>query len=404
MFRATDGPASFDDDAWSSSATFCDYDRDGDLDLYVARYVQLDFSEPCRTSAGIPDYCGPQSYRGESDRLYRNLGAGQFEDVTERAALRLTHPEQGKGLGVVCLDLTGDGWVDFYVANDGEANQLWVNRGDGTFVDEALMRGVAFNRHGKSEASMGLAIGDVDGDRAIDLFTTHLTQENNTLYLAAGDSLFMDRTVEYRLPESDLLSTGFGCGFVDFDHDGDLDLAVANGGVRRSPTLTQLPVKFWDAYTEANLLLEHGGKQFTQRDGGSFTERRELSRGLAFGDLDGDGDIDMVQTNADNSLRIHRNDSPTEGRHWLQVEVLDGVSPAVGARLGVVAQQRSWLSVVQPGFSYQSSSDSLLHFGLGTLDRVEHLRVEWPDGSRERFECPGVDRRLIVRKGQGIRF
>jgi len=400
-FTLSHGPASFADDAWSSAATFCDYDRDGDLDLYVARYVQLDFAEPCRTSAGIPDYCGPQSFRGESDRLYRNQGDGQFEDVTDTASLRLTHPEEAKGLGVVCLDLTGDGFPDFYVANDGEANQLWVNRGDGTFADEALMRGVAFNRHGKSEASMGIAIGDVDGDQTMDLFTTHLTQENNTLYLASGHSLFMDRTVEYALPESDLLYTGFGCGLIDFDNDGDLDLAVANGGVRRPPTLTQLPAVFWDAYTEANLVLEREESRFTQRDGGSFTKGRELSRGLAFGDIDDDGDIDIVQSNGDNSLRIHRNDSPTAGNHWLIIEAFNGNRHAIGARLTVVSEHRSWLSVVQPGFSYQSSSDPRLHFGLGPVDRIDHLRVDWADGSQERFESPGVDRKLVLRKGQG---
>lgn len=403
-FNRAASPASFNDDAWSSSATFCDYDRDGDLDLYVVRYVKLDFRDPCRTSAGTPDYCGPQSYRGESDRLYRNSGDGQFEDVTEQAALRLTHPEEGKGLGVVCLDLTGDGLVDFYVANDGEANQLWVNHGDGSFADEALMRGVAFNRHGKSEASMGIAIGDVDGDQRIDLFTTHLTQENNTLYLASGHSLFMDRTVEYALPESDLLFTGFGCGLVDFDHDGDLDLAVANGGVRRSPTLTQLPLEFWDAYTEINLMLENQGQHFSPRDGGSFTEARELSRGLAFGDIDDDGDIDLVQTNGDNSLRIHRNDSPPAGRHWLIIDARDGARHAIGARVTVSGEEKRWVSVVQPGHSYQSSSDPRAHFGLGHVERLDHLLIEWPDGSRERFESPAVDQHLVVVKGQGSRL
>lgn len=400
-FRQAPAAPSMVDDAWSSSAVFCDYDRDGDLDLYVARYVQLDFAEPCRTSAGIPDYCGPQSYRGEPDRLYRNQGDGRLEDVTEESALRLLHPERGKGLGVVCLDLTGDGRLDFYVANDGEANQLWVNRGDGTFVDEAPMRGVAFNRHGKSEASMGIAVGDVDGNGTIDLLTTHLTQENNTLYLGSGSSLFMDRTVEYGLPESDLLFTGFGCGFFDFDHDGDLDLAVANGGVRRSPTLSRLPEQFWDAYVEVNLMLEHEGVRFTRCDGGSFTDRRELSRGLAFGDLDDDGDIDLVQTNGDNSLRIHRNDSPPAGNHWLIVSALADGRHAIGARLTAVTASGSRLAVVQPGGSYQSSSDARVHFGLGEIDRVEHLIVDWPDGGREQFDCPGVDRRLILRRGEG---
>ena len=176
---------------WGTSATFGDYDRDGDLDLYVANYVQFDAEAVCRGKHGAPDYCNPKIFEAATDRLFRNDGNGTFTDVTEQAGIAAM---SGRGLGVVCLDLTGDGWADFFVANDGEANHLWVNQTDGTFVEEAILHGLAFNAYGQPEGSMGIAVGDVNGDTLPDLFATHLSGETNTLYIASNHFVFTDMT------------------------------------------------------------------------------------------------------------------------------------------------------------------------------------------------------------------
>ena len=207
---------------------------------------------PAKDSAMARDYCGPQSFEGIPDSLYRNNGDGAFSDVTAEVGII----SSDKGLGVVCADFTSDGWVDLYVANDGEANRLWVNSGSGTFDDEAIMRGLAFNTHGKAEASMGVTVGDADRDGELDLFMTHFIRETNTLYLASPYGIFSDATDSSGFAGIDLPFTGFGCGFFDFDHDADLDIALVNGRVMRGPVLPGANIgKFWDPYAEPNLFF-----------------------------------------------------------------------------------------------------------------------------------------------------
>ena len=260
---------------WSTSAAFVDYDRDGDLDLYVVHYVQFDPTVDCEGGNSAPEYCGPQNFEPTLDALYRNNGDGGFTDVT--ADVGITAP--GKGLGVVCADLTGDGWVDFYIANDGEVNQLWVNSGEGVFADEAIIRGVGFNAYGQAEASMGVTTGDADGDGRLDLFMTHLRGETNTLYIATEYATFTDESDAAGLGAVDLPYTGFGCGFFDYDNDGDLDLALANGRVKRGTPLPGAAVGgFWNAYAEPNLLFENSGDgNFIDVSplAGAFTDRIE---------------------------------------------------------------------------------------------------------------------------------
>ena len=396
--------AGFRGDYWSTSAAFLDYDRDGDLDLYVVHYIQFDPERRCEINVrSTVDYCGPQVFNGESDTLYRNDGDGTFTDVTSEAGLT----RAGKGLGVVPADLTGDGQVDIYVANDGEVNQLWVNNGDATFTDEAVIRGVGFNAYGRPEASMGIAAGDADGDGRLDLFMTHLAGETNTLYMASEYAVFTESSDVSGMAVTDLPYTGFGCGFFDFDNDGDLDVAVVNGGVKRAPVHEgDRAANFWGAYVQPNLVFRNdGGARFSDvsDSAGDFGSRVEVSRGLAFGDIDLDGDIDLVEGTL-GGVRVFRNDSPPPGNHWLRVRTLTGNRDALGAEVVVVAGGDRTLRLGTPAFSYASSSDFRIHFGLGEAAAVDAIEVTWPDGSRESFAVPGVDRELTLRQGQGERL
>ena len=423
-------------EAWGTSATFGDYDRDGDLDLYVANYVQFDPEMVCRGKHSAPDYCNPKVFEPATDRLFQNNGNGFFTDVTEQTGIAAM---SGRGLGVVCLDLTGDGWADFFVANDGEANYLWVNQTDGTFAEEAILHGLAFNAYGQPEGSMGIAVGDINGDTLPDLFATHLSGETNTLYIAAKHSVFTDMTEIAGFAGRDLRWTGFGCGFLDFDNDADLDIALVNGRVKRGEILDGADVgEFWNFYAEPNLLFRNSNQQSavvgarlprphglgnptpTTTEGlqrfptahfsdvssraPDFTERVEVSRGMAFGDIDRDGDIDMVVSSLDNRLRVFRNDAPSLQHHWLFVQAITESRDALGAQVMLQTESRTLTGYVLSGTSYLSSSEPSVHFGLGTISEIQAIDVYWQDGSRERFPGTPANRRVKVYQGKGVPF
>ena len=395
-------------EAWGTSATFGDYDRDGDLDLYVANYVQFDPETVCRGKQSAPDYCNPQVFEPATDRLFRNNGDGSFTDVTERAGIAAM---PGRGLGVVCLDLTRDGWADFFVANDGEANHLWVNQTDGTFAEEAILHGLAFNAYGQPEGSMGIAVGDVNGDTHPDLFVTHLSGETNTLYVASPYSVFVDMTEIAGFAGRDLRFTGFGGGFLDFDNDADLDIALVNGRVKRAEILDGADLgEFWNFYAEPNLLFQNSQttEGFAFSDVSSrapdFTGRVEVSRGMAFGDIDRDGDVDIVVSSLDNRLRLFRNDAPPPQHHWFFVQAITHNRDALGAQVTLRTESRTLTDYVLPGSSYLSSSDPIMHFGLGTTDEIQVIEVHWQDGTRERFPGTTANRRTTVYQGKGVPF
>ena len=391
-------------DGWSCSAVFFDYDRDGLLDLFVTQYVAFDAEKKCFDSAGRRDYCGPKSFPPVHDILLRNNGDGSFTDVSVGSGIASI---AAAGLGVVSEDFNGDGWPDLYVANDAYANHLWTNRGDGTFRDDAIGLGVAFNLHGQAEAGMGLVVADLDGDGGPDLVVTHLGHESNTLYRNLGGNRgFVDATGASGLGASSMPWTGFGAVAFDADLDGDPDLAVANGRVTRGDphggAMVQAP---WDMFVEPNLFYENDGAGvFTSAAdlGGLFCRRFEITRGLAMGDLDGDGDIDLLLANVQGPARLFRNDAPRRG-HWIIVRAIDPAlaRDAIGARIRVVCGARSFERTITRGGSYLASSDVRAHVGLGPCATVDRIEVAWPDGSRENFAVPGVDRVVTLLRGSG---
>lgn len=381
---------------WSIAASFADFDGDGWTDLYVANYVEfdLDSHKVCHDLAARPTYCTPEVYRSTSDRLYRNLGNGRFQDVTRAAAVEGSH---GGALGVVAADFNGDGRIDFYVANDAAENLLWLNRGDGSFVNRALLTGVAVNGNGQAEASMGIAAQDFDGDCDVDIFLTHLAAETNTLYVNEGGGWFSDRSNSTRVAASSAPFTGFGTGWFDADNDGDLDLFSANGAVTALPD--QLAAGSDYPLQQVNQLwLNDGRGRYRESAGGPAFKLEEVSRGAAFGDLDNDGDIDIVVTNNRGQARLYRNDSPRA--HWLGVELSDGFASRLGSRARLEANPCGYRRAATDG-SYASASDPRLVFGLAGDAAAQYVRVQWVDGSEEAYGPLAADRYHRLRRGQG---
>ena len=385
---------------WSASASFADFDRDGYPDLYVTRYVDFDPKREC-AEGGRADFCGPARFDGLPDLLYMNRAGRSFEEVSASAGISLL---RYRGLGVKVADFDDDGWLDLYVANDSDPNQLWRNAGDGTFTDEALFVGLAFNRFGVGEAGMGVALGDSDSDGDLDVFVSHLVEETNTLYENRGEAGFEDITSTSGLGLPSVGLTGFGTAFLDVDADGDLDLALANGAVkRRVEVLSERADWFFREYAEPNLLFVNDGAGHfvdVSARSGSFGEELEVSRGLLPVDLDEDGDLDLVLTNLEGPARLYRNDSENMGS-WLSAKVLTAEgSPAVGAKVTVHAGDRSWVHVLSEPGGYLSGGEARLYVGLGSAQAVDSIEVRWPDGTRESFPGGATNRALVLRRGQ----
>jgi hypothetical protein len=400
-FSDVTAEAGVSDPLWSTSAAFVDYDRDGDLDLFVANYLDFTVADNkiCADSLGARDYCSPRSYRPVPDRLYRNEGNGRFTDVTTSSRIVTA---DGAGLGVTSGDYNGDGWLDLYVANDATNNQLWINRHDGTFTDEGLLSGSAVNAAGNPEGSMGIASGDVDADGDEDLFVTNIIGETFVLYLNDGKGTFEDVRAAWGLAQPTAAFTGFGTNWIDYDNDGWLDLFVTNGAVNVVAAQRGQP----NPFRMKNQLFRNTGRgRFVETSGsaGPAFDRAEIGRGAAFGDLDNDGDTDIVVTNNGGPARLLLNQAAT-GQHWLQVrlEQPGGNRFAVGAWIAVERAGRPTLfRRVRTDGSYLSAGDMRVHFGLGASRSLDAVVVQWPDGQRERWVDVAVDRAVTLRRGAG---
>jgi hypothetical protein len=394
-------------EGWSSSAAFLDHDADGDLDLFVARYVAFDPAKACFDNADRPEYCGPKTFAALSDVLFRNSGgspgasAAMLVDVSDAVGLRSV---ASAGLGVACDDFDGDGWTDVYVANDAYANNLWANQRDGTFVDDAMLLGAAFNLHGLAEAGMGVVATDLDEDGAVDLFVTHLVRETNTFYRNLGSGRgFVDATGRSGLGQTSMSFTGFGVVAFDLELDGDQDLFVANGRVKKDDAFagTSLTAP-WDRYAEPNLFYRNDGAGFFVHDVAgmpALCARLEVSRAVAAGDIDDDGDIDLVLVNIDSPARLFRNDVPRRGVGLL-LDVVDGKRPAFGAHVELVQGASRRVRTVSTGFGYQSSSDPRLHFGVAEPGGARVL-VRWVGGASEEFELERAEGVVRLARGEG---
>ncbi|MCG6871442.1 MAG: CRTAC1 family protein [Gammaproteobacteria bacterium] len=361
---------------WAVSASFVDVDRDGWLDLFVGNYVQFDIAShrACRNSAGRPDYCSPLSYEPAPDVFYRNLGKGRLVEATREYGFNSVF---GAALGVIAADLDGDRFPELLVANDGTANQLWINEQGKRFRNDALMAGVAVNQEGVAEASMGVDLADYDGDGDEDFFVTHLTRETNTLYVNDGNGWFSDGTAASGLGRASFPYTGFGVAWLDYDNDGWLDLFVANGRVTIDDTLRERGDPW--PLAQPNQLFRNQAGHFQDVSSGDLT-RPAVSRAAAFGDLDNDGDTDIVINNNNGPAHVLINTVGQDNR-WLGLDLRNRHGrAAIGARVRVRAGERElWRRVRRDG-SYAAANDPRLVIGLGEFNGAVDVEIHWASG------------------------
>jgi hypothetical protein len=380
---------------WTTAAGFGDFDGDGDLDLVVAAYVEADPAKvfECRDEFGRPIHCPPYRFPAQLDHLFRNNGDGTFTDISRAAGIEIP---DGQGLGLAIADLDGDGRLDIFVANDGTANFLFRNLGGLRFEEVGTNAGAAYDGTGRATASMGVVAEDLNGDRRIDLFHTNFVNQTNTLHRNVGSGLFVDGTLAANLAAPSRSKTGFGTVALDVDNDGYLDLFIANGHTDDQPwfniPMAQSPQLF--------LGREHGRFELVGPEVSPYFARPVVGRGVAAGDLDNDGRVDLVVVHRDVPVALLHNRTP--GGHWLGLRLRgtrSGRTP-VGACVTCRAGGRTSVRWLTSGTGYLSSSDPRLWFGLGPAQVVDHLVVRWPSGAVQAWSELTADRILELREGE----
>ena len=408
-----------DPNGWGVSAAFFDYDRDGWLDLFVGNYLNYSLAGDiqCESVTGRRDYCPPGSYRAQPSHLFHNRGNGTFEDVTGKA---LVGGAYGPALGLSTADFNNDGWIDLYVANDSQPNQLWINQHNGTFKDTAFLAGAAVSGSGQVEASMGVDAGDIDNDGDEDLIVTNWLDQMNVLYVNDGMGNFEDRRAASGLGAPSLAKTGFGAGWFDFDRDGLLDLFVANGSVSTIEALARandpFPLKMTpQLYRNAGPSTGSGqAVRFEDVSGraGAVFRIADVGRGAAFGDVDNDDSIDILVANANGQLRLLMNHTANQN-HWIGLRLVGPGGPAkaghytrdmVGARVQFIRDgvPTLWRRARADG-SYASSNDPRVLAGLGASAAAPRVKIAWPSGRVETFAGVPIDRYTTLTEGTGIK-
>ena len=380
---------------WSVSAAFVDYDRDGWLDLYVGSYLRysVEAATKCFSPSGAVDYCTPNTYRPLPGRLFHNNRDGTFADVTAKSRIA---SEFGPALGISAADLNGDGWSDLYVANDSQPNQLWVNQHDGTFRNTALLAGAALTQEGKAEASMGVDAGDFDNDGDDDLFITEQTGEGHNLFANDGSGSFTDQSARSGLAAATLAYTGFGTAWVDYDNDGWLDLLTVNGAVQTIQALAQARDPF-PLHQRKQLFRNLGNGRFeesTEAAGAAF-QLSEVGRGAAFGDIDNDGDTDVVVANNNGPVRLLVNNVGNRA-HWIGLRLVPGARVAIVRKTGPALWRRA-----RTEGSYASAHDPRVLAGLGSSTEAPTVRVTWPDGRTDEWTGVAIDRYTTLAERRG---
>jgi hypothetical protein len=390
---------------YNTGCAFIDYDRDGNLDLFVANYLQFDYESTPKPGANpycyyrnIPVACGPRGLPFDRNLLYRNNGDGTFTDVSERSGI--AKPRGHYGLGVLTGDFNDDGLPDIYVACDQTPSLLYINQGDGTFEEEGLLRGAALDDDGKALSGMGAAAADYDGDGHPDIFRTNFSDERETLYRNRGKGDFDDVTRPSGIAHNTRY-VGWGCGFPDFDNDGYPDLLLVNGHVFPEVDRLKEPVR----YRNNAILYRNDGKgkfeDISVRGGPGILELHS-SRGAAFGDIDNDGRIEVLINNQNQEPSLLQMSRKPAG-HWLIVALTGKRSnrSAIGARVRITAGGRMQTAEVRSGGSYLSHSDLRLHFGVGDATRADRIEVRWPDGSLQTEASVAVDRVVHITEASG---
>lgn len=389
---------------WSTGAAWGDYDRDGDLDLYVTRYVDFDRAQtPPKGSTkfcqyrGVAVQCGPRGLKGLSDILYRNNGDGTFTDVTQQA-LGIKLPEY-YGFTPLWVDINGDNWPDIFVANDGTPNLLYKNRGDGTLEEIGALSGCAYSGDGREQAGMGADFGDYDRDGKVDIFITTFSNDYNTLFHNEGRGEFRDATEDAKLVAVSWNELGWAAKFFDFDLDGWLDLFVTNGHVYPEVDKWQMEA----GYRQHPQLLHNQYKTFRDvtAEAGADLMRKLSGRGAAFGDLDNDGDVDIVVNNIDGKPSLLRCDS-WHSRRWIMLSLQGTRSnrDAIGAKVRLRAAGIEQFQEVHQSGGFLSSNDIRVHFGLGESSTVDELEISWPSGLVQKFKGLNTNRVLKIKEGK----
>jgi enediyne biosynthesis protein E4 len=401
-FKDVTSTAGVGDPGFSTSAMWLDYDRDGRLDLFVANYVQWSVESDlyCTLDGKAKSYCTPESYKGQSATLYHNRGDGTFEDVTRKAGL---YDPSSKALGVALIDVDVDGWPDLFVANDTQPNKLYRNRHDGTFVDQGMTAGVAFNEAGVARAGMGVDAADYDGSGRQAIVIGNFSNEMMALYANEGNGLFVDEAPASTIGPASLLTLTFSCFFFDADLDGLLDIFAANGHVSDDINRVQPKVTYAQP---AHLFRNLGARKFenVSLKSGTALQQPVVARGAAYGDIDNDGDLDLLITTNNGPARLLRNDGGNRN-HMLRVKTIGTASnrDGIGAKIRLMVDGgRAQQAVVKTGSSYCSQSELPVTFGLGASTAAKVIEITWPNGKVERLPGAAADQVLTVQEGKGI--